>query len=363
MTRGARLLVGLAVLLGGGSDLAAQTGGAGAGPHSPLSGLEFAVSGGLAVTAVAVIAALVAFRRLRRTEALLREIFSAVPQPRQVVDSAGRTVFANRSFYDVFGGAGKPIPELLAAEVAGDEEARDQLERLAANARNGVPGYVELRVSARRKAGDDGPGGAGSDQAEWRNVAAYPLSGGQGRVLWMVDDITMRRQLEQVIHQEQERFVDLLEHAPIGFYSVDGEGRFLFANQTLCDWLGMSHEDLENGTVHLHDVVAEALPAATPPYAPFAGRDAAPREISLKSADGGRFQASISQDVVAGEDGRVLRTRSVVRHLSDERAMAEALEHSVQRFARFFSEAPVGIALLDSSGKVAECNGSFGALI
>ena len=102
-------------------------------------------------------------------------------------------------------------------------------------------------------------------------MAAYPVSARPGTVLWMVDDITMRRQLEHVMREEQERFVDLLEHAPIGFYSVDGEGRFLFANQTLCDWLGLSHEDLESGAVQLHDVIAERPPAGAPSYHPLLG--------------------------------------------------------------------------------------------
>ena len=364
MTRAARLLVGFAVLLFGTPDLAAQTGGEAASSASaPIDWLEAVFFAALAITAVAVAAALVAVRRLRRANALQGDIFGAVPQPRQVVDSQGGTILANKAFYDFFGGVEKPTPELLAAEVAGDDEARDQLDRLAANARNGIPGYAELPVRARGGSENAGSNGGGG-QSEWRYVAAYPVAGRPGTVLWMVDDITMRRQLEQVVREEQERFVDLLERAPIGFYSVDGDGKFLFANQTLCDWLNLSHEDLESGAIHLHDVIAEALPEGTPPYDPFGrGGDVLRGEIALKGLDGVRFQASISQDVVPGADGRGLRTRSVVRHLSRERAMAEALERSVQRFERFFLEAPVGIALLDSSGRLTECNRAFSALI
>jgi two-component system cell cycle sensor histidine kinase/response regulator CckA len=103
------------------------------------------------------------------------------------------------------------------------------------------------------------------------------------------------------------------------------------------------------------------LPGAAP-YDPFEGTSAASGEVALKGADGILFQASINQDVVRAEDGRILRTRSVVRHLSRERAMAEALEHSVQRFERFFFEAPIGIALLDSGGGITETNRAFAAL-
>ncbi|MHA1151792.1 MAG: PAS domain S-box protein [Alphaproteobacteria bacterium] len=357
-----RLAASLAAVLGGASNLSAQ--GVGAPPPS-VAGFEPLLFVLLAITAAAVIAALIAVRRLRQANTLQDDVFGAIPQPRQVVDKDGRTVFANRAFYDFFGGVDKPTPELLAVEVAGDEEARDRLDRLVSNARNGVAGYAELPV--RQRGGAEGAA-AGSDASpedragEWRYVAAYPVSARPGTVLWMVDDITLRRQLEQVMREEQERFVDLLEHAPIGFYSVDVEGRFLFANQTLCDWLGLSHEDLESGAVQLHDVIAERPPGGVPLYDPFAGASAARGEVALKGADGTLFQASINQDLVNAEDGRVLRTRSVVRHLSRERAMAEALEHSVQRFERFFFEAPIGIALLDSSGGITETNRAFAAL-
>ena len=326
---------------------------------SGITGFEIIFQGGLAITALAVLAALVSMIRLRRALALMRDIFDAVPQPRQVVDRNGKTVLANAAFRRVFAGADKPIPTLLLAEVADDEDAQAQLDRLAANARNGSAGYTELRVRPVHGQGDR----SSHESAEWRHVAAYPVSGRPGTVFWVVDDITLRRQMEQVIQEEQNRFVDLLEHAPIGFYSVDDGGRFLFANQTLCDWLGRSHESLESGVVHLHDVLAEPPPAGTLPYDPFGDDSASRGEVALKDAADRVFEVSISQDVAQGEDGRGVRTRSVVRHLSHERAMAEALERSVQRFERFFREAPVGIALLDVAGRFTEANRAFGMLV
>lgn len=367
MNRGIALLTGLAALLAAAPESIAQTAGpaSSAGLVSPV-GYTIILLAGLSITAIAIISALVAMIRLRRAYALQRDIFGAVPQPRQVVGPDGETVLANAAFYDFFGGADKPTPELLGQEIAGDEDARDQLERLTVNARNGIAGYAELRVHARPGSGSDlgDSAAAGTEnQVEWRYVAAHPLAGRPGTVLWMVDDITMRHQMEQVIHEEQERFVDLLEHAPIGFYSVNDEGRFLFANETLCDWLGLAREDLESGAIYLHDVIADALPEGTLPYDPFGSGETLNGEIALKGMDGNRFVASISQDVVQGEEGQGLRTRTVVRHLTRERAMAEALERSVQRFERFFLEAPVGIALLDPKGRLTECNRAFSDLV
>src|SRR3546814_10396110 len=56
---------------------------------------------------------------------------------------------------------------------------------------------------------------------DWRFVAAYPLPEHPGYVYWVVDDITPRRQMEQMMRAEQERLADLLENAPVGFYSAD----------------------------------------------------------------------------------------------------------------------------------------------
>src|SRR3546814_5774505 len=85
-------------------------------------------------------------------------------------------------------------------------------------------------------------------------------------------------------------------------------------------------------------------------------------EVLLKDAEGETFRASIRQDVVADEGGHVLRTRSVVRDLSREMAMAAALEESEHRFEQLFAKAPAGIALIDPKGKIQECNVALGRL-
>ncbi|MFQ5467771.1 MAG: PAS domain-containing protein, partial [Kiloniellaceae bacterium] len=226
-------------------------------PH----GIAMLILAGLLVTGLAIVAALIAMRRLRNALALQRDIFGAIPQPRQVVDSDGHTLLANKAFYAFFGNAARPTPVLLLEEASNDDYACDQLQRLNANARNGTAGHLELRVRPRALGA-----AAGAAGAEWRYVVAYPISGRPGTVLWMVDDITLRRQMEQVIQEDHERFMDLLEFAPVGFYSVDAEGYFLFANRTLCDWLGLSYEELDGGMIRLHDVLAAPPAGAVAPY-------------------------------------------------------------------------------------------------
>ena len=300
-------------------------------------------------------------RRQLRRNALLEAAIAAVPRPRQVVGAGGRVRYSNPFVREVFGSADRPIPDLLIESLSKDDNAtRARLRRMADNAGDGLPGQIELCTQ--------GPDG----EEVWRHVVCYPLPDWPGEVLWFADDVTLRRQTEAMVEQEQERFVDLLEHAPIGFYSVDGEGRFLFVNETLAEWLGRSPEELVE-KLRLHDLLASPPQRGTAAHKAFAGGGQA-GEVDLRAADGEAFKVLISEDVVqdggpdaepadedAGEveDAATLRTRSVVYHLSREQAAAEALERSERRFKRFFEEAPVGIAQLDSDGEVTECNKAF----
>ncbi|MGF1591710.1 MAG: PAS domain S-box protein [Kiloniellaceae bacterium] len=283
-------------------------------------------------------------------------IFAAVPKPWQVVSPEGRTILANPSLESFFGGRDRPIPDLLLEQVQDDPDARRQIEQLAEQARFGRPGQAEVRVPAA-----EGPTGRRGG-FDWRFVAAYPLPDRPGYVYWVVDDITPRRQMEQIMREEQERFVDLLENAPVGFYSADAAGRFLFANHTLCEWLGLAQNDLELGRVRLHDVLAE-VPEEAPPYDPLGLPGASQGEVLLKDAAGATFRASIRQDVVTDDAGTILRTRSVVRDLSREMAMVAALEESEHRFEQLFAKAPAGIALIDPAGAIQECNDALARLI
>src|SRR3546814_21202566 len=84
--------------------------------------------------------------------------------------------------------------------------------------------------------------------------------------------------------------------------------------------------------------------------------------VTLRGPAGREFQAYIRQEVVVGETGIGLRTRSVVHDLSRERDLEKALERTEQHFRRLFEDAPAGIALIDADGRLETCNAAFRAL-
>ena len=313
-----------------------------------------ALAGALAAGGLAL-----ALRRERRARKRMEAAFNAVPWPRQLVRRDGTPLVSNPAFAARFGDRGRALPDVLAAQVD-DERAGRELRRLADNAAAGIDGHVEAPVLD-----------ATSGERIWLDVRAQPMPGMNGLVAWLTEDITARRQMQDILRTEMARFVDLLEHAPVGFYSVDGEGHFLFVNKTMTDWLGTTPETLTGGEIRLHDLIPEAAAQGAPAYAPFAPDPAGeagaaavgPREVAFVGPTGQRIETYVTQEVVGGEDGQPLTTRSVVRNLSDERQVRDALERSERRFRRFFQQAPIGIALLDADQRVQECNAAFTKLM
>src|SRR5690606_34226049 len=133
----------------------------------------------------------------------------------------------NSTFHRMFGGEGQDSLVAMEAQLASDPTAHEQLETLKRVARQGSAAQAEIQIKT--------PDG----RVEWRNIEATPLPGFARSVVLRIDDTTSRREMEQIIREEQEKLVDFLENAPVGFYSVDDEGRFLFVNHTL-------HEGLES---------------------------------------------------------------------------------------------------------------------
>lgn len=293
--------------------------------------------------------------RLMEQALLWRGVGDVLPFPACVVDATGRSVFCNPDFTEMFPNSDHAPLARLSERIGRSPATSERIGRLTSAVVNGVPMTDEIAVE------DAGDGIA------WLRVTAYPLGTVTGHALWAIEDITARRRMEQTIHDEQAKLVDFLENAPVGFYSVDQNGRFLFANSVFADWLGFTPEEIVAGDMRLHDLLQNRPPAGVPPYRPGEAEsdtsdETGDYEVFLQGRDGMPVQVYIGQTEVRDESGYV-RTRSVARDLTPEREWEQALRRSEQRFARFFEDAPVGIVLLDAEGRVTESNRAWRALV
>src|SRR5579872_795630 len=318
--------------------------------------LIFGLGNDVALRAAAVLAATFALaagvasvvakqmhRLLSRRIDLTSQAIEATPGAHLILSPNDAMVYANGAFRRFF-------PDLHGAPLA------------ALARRAGGVDLVRLKHDALRTGQALGvlaiANGAGDTQ--WFNLIVAPLAASRGYTLWSFQDVTARHTMEQMLRDERMKLADFLDNAPIGFYSVDRVGRFLFVNEALAHWLGRGAQELVDSGDKLGDFLDERPPPGTPAYAPFDGGETR-GEVVLRSADGNRIHALISQSVVRTGDS--LRTRSVVRDLTPERQWEEQLRVSRQRFRRFFANAPVGIALMDGDGRIAEANDALCSLV
>ncbi len=176
---------------------------------------------------------------------------------------------------------------------------------------------------------------------------------------WRIEDVTERREVEAVMRAEQAKLTDFMDRAPVGFYSIDEDGRFHFVNATFARWLGLDSVDLVHGGHRLHDFLVDP-PTGAPPFAIDAANPFSQLvETAMRSRSGRVIQVSIAQDVVQNPNDGSVWTRSVVRDHTHMRQIREALRVSEARFKRFFDAAPIGLTLVDAEGRLNEWNPAF----
>jgi two-component system cell cycle sensor histidine kinase/response regulator CckA len=279
---------------------------------------------------------------------LIQEVLEGSRGARLITDTANNTVYFNKKFERLCRGVGPTSLKTLTRLFVDNEESRLHFETLAQQAQRGITDSIELFSKYE-------------DAERWFMVTGQPVSGYSGYVHWRIDDVTQQHTIDRAIREEREKLIDFTDNAPVGFFSVDENGKFVFANATFARWVGEDIRTLlTNSTLHTYLVDP---PEGTNPYDLTAEESLRQVvEIRMKGTAGKTFLASINQVVVIESDGRV-RTRAVVRDLTAEREMRKALEASEDRFQRFFEEAPLGIIQVDENGMISDCNHAFADMI
>lgn len=283
-----------------------------------------------------------------REHKLIRSILEGSRIARSITDSHDNVIYYNKCFEALCKEHGPPSLQSLTKLFEYDAEKLKHFQALAEKAHRGLMESVELCS------------GKGENE-RWFLVTAQPVQEWKGYVHWRIDEITEQRELDRSIREEREKLIDFTDNAPVGFFSVDEEGRFVFVNATFARWVGQDIESLlQKGT--LHSCLVDP-PTQDRPYDVILGGGAKQiTEIAMKGPGGLPFMASINQGVVIDAEGRV-RTRGVVHDLTSEREMRQALQASEDRFQRFFEEAPLGVAMVDSDGQISDANAAFALML
>jgi len=187
---------------------------------SPAHAIEYTMFGLAAISGAAALAARWAQGALAERLKMLSLALDGAPDAQMIVAADGRFAYANPAFDTLFPGRGEPSFDRIERSLAEDPESVTEFRQLRRRIAAGVRATVTVsRCQARSGAGDR------------FIISASPITGRPGYCFLNIHDITARHEIETTIRDERDRLIDFFDHAPIGFYSVDGNGGFRFVKR------------------------------------------------------------------------------------------------------------------------------------
>jgi two-component system cell cycle sensor histidine kinase/response regulator CckA len=242
----------------------------------------------------------------------------------------------------------------LAVAARERRAAVEEIRTLTPLGRNDVSGPRWYRVQVRPLVTTDGDTVRGRE-----GQPPKPAAGRGAAMVWRVADVTDDRNEQETSFQELQQVVTFLDHAPAGFFSADSEGRVIYVNATLADWLGYDLARFEPGAMRLRDMVQGqgALLLKEPP-----GGDAGRTRIvdlDLVKKNGQSLPVRLLHRVLPGPGGSAGDSRTLVINRSAGEDVSEALRAAEVRFARFFNSTPIAITALDRDGRIGRSNAPF----
>lgn len=163
---------------------------------------------------------------------------------------------------------------------------------------------------------------------------------------WSADNITARRNMEQIFREESARLHDFLDDMPIGLYTADKDYRFEYVNHNFAALL--QHPETELQGRRLNDFLA--------PNSLFPEKkDSWQGKLHFTNGKGEIAEAYVFQTNYR-EDEKIKVRGAVIGRLPSTNQLEAALEKASDKIGWLFNNSPVGILFVDDDGKIADTN-------
>jgi two-component system, cell cycle sensor histidine kinase and response regulator CckA len=277
-------------------------------------------------------------------------VANSAPDGIVVTDPSGRVIYANPTYMTLIDAADADDVRPVERVFVGDPDVSEAIYRLVKAAREGRRLQEEVRL----------PGLQG-EAARWLRLRVRPLGAGRDArsTVWTVADVSRDRERQENVFQELQHAIDYLDHAPAGFFSVDGAGKIVYLNATLAGWLDHDLAQVGSGGLALANIVSGDGAALLSIVSGAPGEVTTEvLDLDLKTRSGHTLPVRLYHKVAFAADGQPGASRTLVLSRAREEG-ADPLRAAEVRFVRFFHNAPMAIATVDKAGKIARANAPF----
>jgi PAS domain S-box-containing protein len=165
-------------------------------------------------------------------------------------------------------------------------------------------------------------------------------------------------------HQTYEKYLTVLEEIEEGYYELGLDGNWIFFNDTFCNSLGYSREELtglnyravtfEGDADTLFKIFEEAYRKGN-----------AARDFSFRAVckDGSVRFIEASAFPVRNREGNIIGFRGIGRDITERKKVGEALAEEASRRRILMDKSRDGIAVLDEDGNVVDVNQRFAEML
>jgi diguanylate cyclase (GGDEF)-like protein/PAS domain S-box-containing protein len=267
----------------------------------------------------------------RRHQALLHTASDGI----HVVDRSGHIVELSDSFAAMLGYA----PEALRGKPISSWDVDSPAQDIARFLQTAELGQLRKFETRHRRA--DGR----MLDVEVTSVAVSIE--GEDLVYCSSRDITERKILTAQLEASAAEVRDLYNNAPTGYYSIDPDGYFLYANATTAAWLGSSAEALTSGKKIADYFTPEGLEQFRVHYPQLKAKGAVSGLIFELMVPGmPPRRVSLSATAVVNADGVFQMTRSAMHDITELEATKERLRHVLREQQLMLDNDLIGIVKL-----------------
>jgi two-component system cell cycle sensor histidine kinase/response regulator CckA len=333
-------------------------------PPAAAEPFIFALLGLLAVVGVfTLFASAIGLMRLSGKsprDELARGFIDSMAEGLIITDRDSRILYANAAYADLIGADDGKDVRVVERVFSADQAASEAIYRLSQSIRQGRPAVEEVRMPSPLAGPVSGP-------PRWYRIRVRPVrtAADDDRQLtaWQVADVTHDRAQQETVFQDLQHAIDYLDHAPAGFFSAEPDGRIVYLNATLADWLGIDLTFFKSGQLMLADIVRGDGAALLSVGRENTGETRTETiDLDLVKQNGQSLPVRLLHRVPFAGDGAPGATRTVVLNRGPGEELSEALRAAEVRFTRFFNHTPFAIASIDKSGRIGRTNAPFARL-